>query len=215
MLTTITEQDVETYQTQGVVVLRDVFTPWIEMLSQGATFNINNPSIKALTHGQEQSRFLEDFCCWQDIPQYKQFILESPMAAIAAKLMRSDCAQFFHDHFLYKDGGSNIPTPWHQDMPYYCVDGEQTVSFWIPLECRDKAISLKCLAGSHHWPKAIRPTSWSSLENFYEDDSDFMNMPTIDDNDFHLWVAFRTFNIPFIVDVVAIGSEYGVYFQRT
>ncbi len=183
MLTTITEQDVETYQTQGVVVLRDVFTPWIEMLSQGAAFNISNPSIKALTHGQEQSRFLEDFCCWQDIPQYKQFILESPMAAIAAKLMRSDCAQFFHDHFLYKDGGSNIPTPWHQDMPYYCVDGEQTVSFWIPLECRDKAISLKCLAGSHHWPKAIRPTSWSSLENFYEDDSDFMNMPTIDDND--------------------------------
>ncbi|NQZ12722.1 MAG: phytanoyl-CoA dioxygenase family protein, partial [Algicola sp.] len=149
MLNRISKQDIETYQTQGVVVLRDVFTPWIELLSQGAAFNITNPSTRALTHGNDQSRFLEDFCCWKDIPEYSQFVTESPLASIAAKLMHSNSAQFFHDHFLYKEGGSNIPTPWHQDMPYYCVDGEQTVSFWIPLERRAKAISLKCLAGSH------------------------------------------------------------------
>ncbi|NQZ10449.1 MAG: phytanoyl-CoA dioxygenase, partial [Algicola sp.] len=33
------------------------------------------------------------------------------------------------------------------------------------------------------WPKAIRPTSWSTLENFYQDDSDFMDIPSIDDAD--------------------------------
>ena len=61
-------------------------------------------------------------------------ILRSPAAELAAVLMRSGTAQFFHDHVLVKEPGTSKPTPWHQDMPYYFVDGRQTASFWIPVD---------------------------------------------------------------------------------
>ena len=31
--------------------------------------------------------------------------------------------RLFHDHLLVKEAGSAEPSPWHQDQPYYCVDG--------------------------------------------------------------------------------------------
>ena len=58
----------------------------------------------------------------------------SNSAKIASMLMKSKTSRFFHDHVLVKEPGSSIVTPWHQDQPYYCVKGEQSVSFWIPLD---------------------------------------------------------------------------------
>ena len=181
-----TTSDVEDYQNNGVVVLRGVFNDWIPTLSKGADHNIENPSPNALTHRKEshKGRFLEDFCNWQRIPEYQDFIYNSSMGAIAAKLMKSRSAQFFHDHYLHKEADTGIATPWHQDMPYYCVQGEQTVSFWIPLDPREKDVSLKCLAGSHRLPKEIRPTSWSTKDSFYVDDSSFMDLQDIDSGDY-------------------------------
>jgi len=181
-INTVTNKHIKDYQKNGVVVLHGVFKDWIPTLIKGADYNLENPSANALLHSgnDEEGRFLEDFCRWQDIPEYKEFIYHSPMAEIAAKLMKSRSVQFFHDHYLHKEASSGIATPWHQDMPYYCVEGEQTVSFWIPLNARAKEISLKCVQGSHSWPREIRPTSWSSMESFYEDDSNFMDLPDID-----------------------------------
>lgn len=186
----VTTSDVEDYQKQGVVMLRGVFKDWIPTLSNGATYNDENPSPNALVHGKDshKGRFLEDFCSWQRIPEYKDFVYHAPMGAIAAKLMKSTSAQFFHDHYLYKEAGSGVPTPWHQDMPYYCVDGDQTVSFWIPLNAREKEISLRCVAGTHTMSKEIRPTSWSTMESFYTDDSKFIDMPDIDGGDYNIKV---------------------------
>ncbi len=184
----VTENDVKDYQDNGVVVLRGVFSDWIPTLCKGADYNVENPSRNALIHRKDshQGRFLEDFCSWQRIPEYKDFIYNSPMGAIAANLMKSRSAQFFHDHYLDKEASTGVATPWHQDMPYYCVDGEQTVSFWIPLDPREKDVSLKCVAGSHKLPKEIRPTSWSTMESFYEDDSNFMDLPDIDNGNFDI-----------------------------
>lgn len=169
------------YQVNGVVVLRGVFTDWIERLRAGAQAHLATPSARAIVHSKagQAGRFLEDFCCWQRIPEYREFVLGSPLGQIAAELMQSATAQFFHDHFLHKEASAPVPTPWHQDMPYYCVDGEQTASFWIPLQSRPLEVSLKCVAGSHRWPKLVRPTSWSSNESFYQDDSGFMDLPDL------------------------------------
>lgn len=179
-------QTVSDFQRDGVVHLPGVFSDWLDTLEQGAEFNIAHPGARALTHKADshQGMFLEDFCNWQRIPEYEDFIRHSPLAAIAAQLMQSRSVQFFHDHFLYKEASSGVPTPWHQDIPYYCVSGLQTVSFWIPLEARAQQVSLRCAAGSHLLDKEIRPTSWSTNESFYADDSQFMDIPDIDNSDF-------------------------------
>ena len=66
-------------------------------------------------------------------------------------------------------------------MPYYCVDGNDTGSFWIPLDEVDKENNLKLILGSHKWQKLIRPTKWSNNQSWYQDDSSFMNLPLIDE----------------------------------
>src|SRR6185437_13224407 len=53
---------------------------------------------------------------------------------------------FFDDHVLVKEPGTQKPTPWHQDIPYYFVDGQQTVSFWIPIDPVKEA-TLRLVAG--------------------------------------------------------------------
>ena len=57
--------------------------------------------------------------------------------------------------FLLKKPGTHKETPWHQDMPYYCVNGNDTGSLWIPLDNVDKENNLKLILGSHKWPKLI------------------------------------------------------------
>ena len=184
----VSDADIETFWEDGVVCLRGLFTDWIEKLEQGAAFHIANPSQSALTHkaNSHSGEFLEDFCCWNRIPEYTDFVHNSSLGQIAANLMKSNTAQFFHDHFLYKEASSGVPTPWHQDQPYYCVNGEQTVSLWVPLNARDRSVSLRCAAGSHLLPREIRPTSWSSNESFYSDDNNFMDIPDIDNNEFEI-----------------------------
>ncbi len=184
----VTEELVDEYQRNGVVLLRGAFEDWIPALVRGAEFNAASPSPNVLTHRKdgEPGRFLEDFCNWQRIPDYRAFVTDSPMGAIAGRLMRSGSAQFFHDHYLDKEGGTGVVTPWHQDLPYYCVSGDQTVSFWLPLDSREEEISLRCVTGSHRWPKEIRPTSWSTMESFYHDDGSFMDLPDIDGGDYEI-----------------------------
>lgn len=179
----IGEQQISEYQDKGFVVLRGVFNDWIPALSRGADHNAAHPSDSALIH---DAGFLEDFCNWQLIPEYQDFVLNSGLGEFAANLMQSRSAQFFHDHYLQKDAGTPVATPWHQDMPYYCVHGEQTVSFWIPLEERSSDASLNCVVGSHRLPKEIRPTSWSTQDSFYEDDASFMDLPDIDKGGYHV-----------------------------
>ena len=100
---------------------------------------------------------------------------------MVAEATNSKSVQIFHEHIFIKEPGTNKETPWHQDMPYYCVDGNDTGSFWIPLDEVDKENNLKLILGSHRWPKLIRPTKWSNNQSWYQDDSSFMDLPDLDD----------------------------------
>jgi ectoine hydroxylase-related dioxygenase (phytanoyl-CoA dioxygenase family) len=96
--------------------------------------------------------------------------------------MRSKTVQMFHDHVLVKEAQTSKPTPWHQDGPYYFVEGRQTVSFWSPLDPVREA-SLRCVAGSHLWEKQVLPTRWLSETTFYPDPSAYMPVPNPDAED--------------------------------
>jgi ectoine hydroxylase-related dioxygenase (phytanoyl-CoA dioxygenase family) len=184
----ISKGDITRYNEDGAIILRGFFSDWISTLKRGAEYNKNNPSKRALFHNKESSTgtMLEDFCNWQRIKEYSEFVNNSNLARISAELMQSDQVQFFHDHYLHKYSDSKVATPWHQDMPYYFIKGDQTVSFWIPLEKRKKEFSLICALGSHKLSKYIRPTSWSTKKSFYQDNELFMDLPDMDKSNFKI-----------------------------
>ncbi|MEL6681986.1 MAG: phytanoyl-CoA dioxygenase family protein, partial [Pseudomonadota bacterium] len=127
----------------------------------------------------ETGRFFDDYCNWDRIALFETVARQSPAAEVAADLMGSATCQLFHDHVLVKEPGTSKPTPWHQDSPYYFVEGDQTVSFWAPLDPVREA-SLRCVAGSHRWPRAVLPTRWLAETKFYPDEAEFMPVPDPD-----------------------------------
>lgn len=173
------------YARDGVVVVRGAFRDWVEVLRSGFERNLNAPGPFAIENvgAGEAGRFFEDYCNWRRIPEFEDFILNSPAAEIAGRLMGARQAQVFHEHILVKEPGTAKPTPWHQDMPYYCVTGRQTASYWIPLDPVTEANTLRALRTSHLWPKLVRPKRWASNTDFYASDADFMDMPAIAEDD--------------------------------
>ena len=157
----LTQNDITTYQRDGVVLIRGLFSDHIETLRAGIERNMAAPGPYAAEnlHKHEKGRFFDDYCNWQRIKEFQDVIEDSPAAEVAADLMQSQTVQMFHDHVLVKEPGTSKPTPWHTDGPYYFVQGQQTVSFWSPLDPVTDA-SLRCVAGSHLWPKPVLPTRW-------------------------------------------------------
>ncbi len=163
----ITETQVADFQRDGAIVVRGAFTDWLSVMEEGVAQNMAEPGEYASENSVTQGRFFDDYCNWTRIPAFEKIVKESPAAAIVAKAMQSKTAQFFHDHVLVKEPGTPKPTPWHQDAPYYFVEGKQTASLWMPLDPVKEA-SLRLIAGSHRWDKMVRPVSWSDDSDFYE-----------------------------------------------
>ncbi|WP_127903949.1 phytanoyl-CoA dioxygenase family protein [Solirhodobacter olei] len=177
----LTPEHVDSFQRDGVVLVRGLFKDHVDLLRSGIERNMAQPSEYAAENlkAGEGGRFFDDYCNWQRISEFKEVITTSPAAAVAADLMQSATVQMFHDHVLVKEPGTSKPTPWHQDGPYYFVEGRQTISFWSPLDPVREA-SLRCVAGSHLWEKPVLPTRWLSEENFYPDEDAYMPVPDPD-----------------------------------
>lgn len=177
----ITQDHIDTYQKDGVVLIKGLFADHVETLRAGVERNMTEPGPYAAENlkAGEGGRFFDDYCNWTRIPEFEEVIRTSAAAAVAADLMGSNRVQVFHDHVLVKEPGTTKATPWHQDGPYYFVDGRQNVSFWSPLDPVREA-SLRCVAGSHSWPKPVVPTRWLAETNFFPDSDAYIPVPDPD-----------------------------------
>ncbi|PZQ99501.1 MAG: phytanoyl-CoA dioxygenase [Cereibacter sphaeroides] len=177
----VTDEMVADYQRDGVVLIKGLWADWVDVIRDGIARNMSEPGPYAAENLKpgEAGRFFDDYCNWERIPEFARVVRESEAAAVAARLMGSDRVQMFHDHVLVKEPGTAKPTPWHQDGPYYFVDGLQTVSFWSPVDPVKEA-SLRCVAGSHRWEKEVLPKRWLSDTSFYPDPDKYMPVPDPD-----------------------------------
>ena len=143
---------VKTWRTDGVAVLRGLFSSdWIDTLRQGVARNMGTPGpyAKQYTPDGSPGGFFGDYCNWSRIPEYENFLRHSPAAEAARQLMGTEKVNLFHEHVLVKEPGTREPTPWHHDQPYYCVEGADTCSLWIPLDPVRRESAVEFVAGSH------------------------------------------------------------------
>ena len=123
----------------------------VESLRAGIDANLAQP--EPACQGGEQSRRI------RAVPRgllllageraLPQIIFESALGEVAAALMGSREVRLYHDHMLTKEPGTRARTPWHQDQPYYNIEGEQNCSFWIPVDPVRRESTLELVAGSH------------------------------------------------------------------
>jgi ectoine hydroxylase-related dioxygenase (phytanoyl-CoA dioxygenase family) len=177
----LTLSHISDYARDGAVLIKGLFADYVEMLRAGVARNMEQPGPYASENLKpgEAGRFFDDYCNWTRIPEFERVIKESAAGEVAAELMQSTTVQLFHDHVLVKEPGTTKATPWHQDGPYFFVEGKQTVSFWSPLDPVREA-TLRCVAGSHLWPKPVLPKRWLADTAFYADVDAYMPVPDPD-----------------------------------
>ena len=166
LLRIITREEVETYQRDGVLLLQNMFDKdWIELLNKGLDTNIEAPTRRSRIWYKDASgcSMFYDHTAWQGIEEYKKFIFNSPAAQICGRLTGSATINFFFDSIFVRSTGTHFETPWHQDEPYWSVEGHDACSLWMPLVPVKQKSSLSFVPGSHRLKSVFKQYNFGDL----------------------------------------------------
>ena len=87
----ITNEQIETFQRDGAVMIKNAMTDWVDVMRAGVARNMEHPSKYASENDvfEGQGRFFDDYCNWLRIPEFAQVVRKSP----AAQLRPGRCDQ--------------------------------------------------------------------------------------------------------------------------
>ena len=87
------------------------------------------------------------------VPDLRTLGIHAPLPEVAARLMGANRINFYGDQFFLKEPRSMHRTAFHQDAPYFHLEGDQCCTIWMPLDVVDKSNSaMGYVRGSHRWP---------------------------------------------------------------
>jgi ectoine hydroxylase-related dioxygenase (phytanoyl-CoA dioxygenase family) len=166
----------------GAAVARGVVSlDWIELMRAAIDAEMAGTSLTAAEYGREAGRFYGDFFLWLRSPRFRAFAFDSPLPELAAHVMGSKTVNLLYDQLFVKEPGSTERTPWHQDLPYWPVEGEQIVSIWAPFDAAgpDNGV-VTYIKGSHLWGQTYRPQAFDARNACAFAASPYAPMPDID-----------------------------------
>ena len=176
---------VDDFQRDGVCYLPGTFADWVTPLRDALDRMMASPTDYVFPNESaaegEPGRFFDAYCNWQRVPEFLTYTLTSSAASIAAQCMRSERAQFFHEHVFAKEPGTEKATPWHHDLSYYCVDGLQTASVYVALDEIPEDTAVRFLAGTHRDGNTYIPRRFLSGADYPSQDDSMVRAPVNED----------------------------------
>lgn len=114
----------------------------------------------------DRGRFVLDTGVAARIRGFRQFTLSGPGPEIAAALTGSAKINFYDDQIFVKEPGTRERTAYHQDGPYFHLEGDQVCTQWVPVDVVPKEVSLRYVRGSHRWGKTFKPNVFIAQMEF-------------------------------------------------
>ncbi len=151
----ISKDEVKKFKKDGAVFLSKKFDIyWIEKLKKGIKRDIKNPSPRFKSHTTKLNSpsYLEDYWTWDLVPEFKDFVFNSPYAEIASELLSAKKINLVMDNWFLREKGSKSSTPFHHDISYFDMEGSMCV-LWLPLQHTKKNEGVVWVKGSHLWNK--------------------------------------------------------------
>ncbi|MEO1733252.1 MAG: phytanoyl-CoA dioxygenase family protein [Pseudomonadota bacterium] len=151
----ITPDERATFQSDGAVLLKNRFsTDWLDKLRAGIDADMAEPTDNFARHTKDPAApaYLEDFWAWNKIPQFEDFVRNSPCSQLAAELLAAPSINLVMDNWFLREAGSTSRPPFHQDLAYFDFEGTMCV-LWLPLEPVTKDNGIAFVKGSHLWNK--------------------------------------------------------------
>ena len=178
----LTDEEIQRFRDDGVIMIKNAIDPnWMELIEAGIEKASANSSLVGKFMSRKVKGYQMDIFLWKRIDELRDAIYYGPFARWAQQLMGSQEVRFFYDQMFIKEPGTDAPTPWHQDLSFWPIRGEQICSFWIPCDPVTRESSgLMYVKGSHKWPqrfKAISPDYVATLI-----DENMQDIPDINAN---------------------------------
>lgn len=152
----VTEAMKRAFWEDGAVLLPQVLAPtWMDLVAAGIERNLRNPGPNHQHHYAGTPRaFVDDYCNYWVIPEFRMLVEHSDIAPIVATLLGSTDLWLYYEQIFVKDApeGEARRTPWHQDTTYWLTGGTQLAGFWITLDDTPAEESLEFVRGSHLGP---------------------------------------------------------------
>lgn len=178
----LSDAEIQQFRDDGVIMIKNAIDPnWMELIEAGLEKASANSSLVGKFMSRKVKGYQMDIFLWKRIDELRDAIYYGPFARWAQQLMGSQEVRFFYDQMFIKEPGTDAPTPWHQDLSFWPIRGEQICSFWIPCDPVTRESSgLMYVKGSHKWPqrfKAISPDYVATLI-----DENMQDIPDINAN---------------------------------
>ncbi len=153
------------FQRDGVVCLKGICAPdQVEALREATDRVLTDGAAGRLRDGlvarEGRSFGVQYMYTWDKA--FNDYVFRSAVAAACARLLVTQQLRLFKDHLFVKEPGGDEPTPWHQDLPYWCVAGSQICSAWLALDPVDRDNgAVEFVRGSHLWNKRFAKTPFA------------------------------------------------------
>ena len=185
-----TDDEIETFRRDGVVVLRGALDPGsVAALAPSVDTAFAGDATGDLTAmagagdtGTATGRFRGGIDHWLTDPVMRAFATTSALPALVAALLRTEHLFLYEDSILVKSPGTREETKFHTDLPYFQVEGTQLATTWCPLdEVTPETGSLRFVRGSHLWDREFRPNLFVTDDPLPGTEGEVV--PSIDPND--------------------------------
>lgn len=178
----LSDEEIRRYREDGVIMIKQAIDPnWMAMVEAGVEEARNNSSLIGKFMSRKVEGYQMDIFLWKRIDILRDLIYYGPFAHWARQLMGSNEVRFFYDQMFVKEPGTDAPTPWHQDLSFWPIRGEQICSFWIPCDPVTRESSgLMYVKGSHRWPQRFKAYSPDYVAALIDDTMD--DIPDINAN---------------------------------
>jgi len=115
------------------------------------------------TDGVPRGNFLLDTGIWRRAPQLATFALFGKLPSLTADLLGASRIRYYDDQMFIKEAGAIDRVAFHQDVPYFHLDGASGCVFWIPLDSvKAGGGRIGYIPGSHRWKQTFKPNIFVS-----------------------------------------------------
>ena len=106
----LNSEQIDNYQKDGAIVIKDIFKPWVNILTKGFEKVLKDPGPHARenTSINENGRFFEDYCNWDRITEFEKFAKESGIKIITIADLIS--YRYSNEKIIEKTSTANLPT---------------------------------------------------------------------------------------------------------
>ncbi len=143
------------FRERGVVCLRGAISPReLQILRAAFDWTLENPGrgAGAMTPGDPGTSY-GDLANPSSFDAYRPANAETAIPAIVSALWGKPDVWYMYEQVFLKTGGADYTerrTPWHQDLPYLPIVGDDLAVVWITFDPLDEFESLEFVEGSHH-----------------------------------------------------------------